>query len=98
MLKWSKYDELGAVALKGNNGKSPVNVAYTTDGSVDVNTVGVYYITYTSGEGINQVSVTRKIVIEDNRVYLISLCVFILVGETIILLRLFVKKRKNDSI
>ena len=98
LLKWSKYKEEGAKASKGNGGKSPVSVSYQIEGSIDTNSVGVYYLTYTSGEGMNKVSVTRKVVIKDNSIYLVSFTSLFVLAEVIILLRLFVKKRKNDSI
>ena len=98
LLKWSKYKELGAKASKGNGGKTPVSVEYNIESNVNTNKAGVYYVTYTSGEGMNKVSITRKVVVEDNVTYLVSLGLFIIVGEAIILLRLFYKKRKNDSI
>lgn len=98
ILKWSKYKEAGVKASKGNGGKSPVEVEYKIEGEVDYNNVGTYYLTYTSGEGINKVSVTRTVIVKDNSFYIIGLVSFVVIGESIILLRLFVKKRKNDSI
>ena len=47
---------------------------------------------------MNEVRLTRKVIVEDNIVYLLGLISLVFVGESIILLRLFVKKRKNDSI
>lgn len=98
VLRWGKYKELGVVASKGNGGKYPVKVDYEISSNVDMNNVGEYYVTYTSGTGINQTSITRKVIVKDSVPYLISLISLIALGEAIILLRLFIKKRKNDSI
>ena len=98
LLKWGKYKEEGVSASKGNNSRVPVSVSYVVSGEVDTNKVGVYYITYSSGEGMNKVSVTRKVIVEDNTSYILIFISLLFASEAIILLRLFVKKRKNDSI
>lgn len=98
ILRWGKYKELGAIANKGNGGKTPTNVDYTIIGEVNTAKSGEYYLTYVSGEGMNKIEVTRKVIVKDTVPYLLVLISLIVVGESIILLRLFIKKRKNDSI
>ena len=98
ILRWGKYKELGAIANKGNGGKTPTNVDYTIIGEVNTSKSGEYYLTYVSGEGMNKIEVTRKVIVKDTVPYLLVLISLIVVGESIILLRLFIKKRKNDSI
>lgn len=98
ILRWGKYKELGARATKGNNGKYISEVSYQVSADIDTNNIGIYYVTYTSGEGINKTSITRKVVVKDSVPYIIGIACLIVIGEAIILLRLFVKKRKNDTI
>ncbi len=98
LLRWGKYLEEGVKASKGNSGKYRVDLDYKIEGSVDTSKVGVYYITYSSGEGMNKVSVVREVVVKDSVPYFIVLGLILLLGEAIILLRLFIKKRKNGSI
>ena len=98
VLRWGKYKDAGARASKGNLGKYRIDLDYKVEGSVDTNKVGVYYLTYSSGEGMNKVSVVREVIVKDSIPYIIAISSLVLVGEAIILLRLFIKKRKNDSI
>jgi len=95
IFRWGKYVEKGVSAKKGKNN---VNVDYTISGSVDSSNVGVYYVTYTSGTGMNMVSVTRTVKVLNSVPYIAILISLLVIGESIILARLFVKKRKNDSI
>lgn len=98
ILRWGKYKELGIKATKGNNGKAPINVSYKVDSNIDNGKIGVYYVTYTSGEGMNLVSITRKVIVKDSMPFIVISASLFVVGQAIILFRLFIKKRKNDSI
>jgi len=98
ILQYQKYIELGASASKGNAGKYKVELDYKVSGRVDNTKPGVYVITYTAGEGMNEVSITREIEVKSSKYYIISLVSLFVIGEAIILARLFIKKRKNDNI
>ena len=98
ILQYQKYIELGANASKGNSGKNNVELDYTISGSVDSKKPGIYKVTYSAGEGMNRVSITREIEVKSSEIYIIGLISLFGVGEAIILARLFIKKRKNDNI
>ena len=98
ILQFQKYTELGAKASKGNAGKSKVEVDYVISGSVDTKTPGVYKIVYTAGEGMNKVSIEREVTVIKSDIYIVLIIGAFVVGEVIILMRLFIKKRKNDNI
>ena len=90
LLKGETYEDLGAVAYKGEVISGGRVSDVIVEGEVDSNKVGVYYITYTSGEGDLLVSVTRKVVVKDNSIYIISCISFFVIGGLIICLRLFI--------
>lgn len=97
ILKGEKYHDLGAVAYKGEviNGGRVSDVI--VEGSVDITKEGVYYITYTSGEGELRVSVTREVIVESNLKYIVISASFFAIGSLIIGLRLFVKKKMYSN-
>ena len=98
LLQYQKYVEEGASATKGNAGKNVSTVEYTITGSVDVKTPGVYKIVYSAGEGINKVSIEREVIVVNSNIYIISVISALVLGEVIILARLFIKRKKNDNI
>lgn len=97
IYRWGRYKEQGASASKGS-GKYLTSIDYIIEGEIDTSKVGSYYLTYISGEGINRISVVREIEVVESSYLLIVLFSLLVMGETIILLRIFIKKKKNDSI
>ena len=98
ILQFQKYSELGVKATKGNAGKTKVEVDYVISGSVDTNTPGVYKIVYSAGEGMNKVSIEREVTVIKSDIYIGLIIGAFVIGEAIILMRLFIKKRKNANI
>ena len=95
LLKGEKYEELGAVAYKGDVISGGRVSDIKVEGSVDVSNPGVYYITYSSGEGDLLVSVTRKVIVKSDSSYIIvGVCLFG-VGLSVICFRLFIRRKKN---
>ena len=98
LLQHQKYVEQGIIATKGNAGKNVTTLEYAVSGSVDSNTPGTYKIIYSAGEGINKVSIEREVVVVNSNIYIISLISAFVLGEVIILARLFIKRKKSDNI
>ena len=98
LLQHQKYVEQGIIATKGNAGKNVTTLEYVVSGSVDSNTPGTYKIIYSAGEGINKVSIEREVVVVNSNIYIISLISAFVLGEVIILARLFIKRKKSDNI
>lgn len=97
ILKGEKYVDGGAKAYKGSISNGGRVSDITTNGEVDVNKAGVYYITYSSGEGSLLVSVTRKVIVKSDIPYIaISGSLFVL-GSVIICVRLFLKKKRIEE-
>lgn len=98
ILKGEKYEELGAKAYKGEVISGGRVSEVKVEGNVDSSKAGIYYVTYTSGEGDLEVSVTRKIIVKNDLTYVtISGCLFI-VGALIISLRLFIVRKKEANV
>lgn len=95
IIKGQKYEDLGAIAYKGEiiNGGRVSEVVI--EGNVDINKEGVYYITYTSGEGELRVSVTREVIVKSNSIYIICSVSFFIIGGFVICLRLFVRRKER---
>lgn len=95
LIRNEKYEELGAKAYKGSaltGGRiSKVDIS----GNVDTSKKGVYYITYSSGEGSYRVSVVRKVIVTNNVPYIVSACSLFVLGSVGLCFRLFIR-RKND--
>lgn len=94
ILRGEKYSDLGAKAFKGEVGSSSRVSEISVSGEVDTNKAGVYYLTYSSGEGDFLVSVTRKVVVKNDVPYLLVGGVVFVIGLFVTSLRLFVR-RKN---
>ncbi len=98
ILQYEKYKELGAKASKGNAGKNVISLDYKIEGEVNSKKPGVYKITYTAGEGINRVVIEREVIVKESKIHIIILVSTLVLGELIILSRLFIKRKKNDNI
>ena len=94
IIKGQEYTELGAKAYKGeviNGGRvSEIKV----EGSVNTKKAGIYYITYSSGEGESLKSVTRKVIVKNDVGYIIFTSSIFAFGTLIIGLRLFIRRKK----
>ena len=95
ILKGEKYEELGARAYKGEVISGGRVSKIDIEGEINVNKPGVYYITYSSGEGELLVSVTREVIVKDNSGYIaVSFSLFGM-GAIVIGLRLFVRRKRD---
>ena len=96
IIKGQDYVDEGAKAYKGDVSSGGRVSEVTVEGVVNNKKSGIYYITYSSGEGELKVSVTRKVVVKNDSVYLsVSGCLFVL-GSLVIFLRLFLKKGSDE--
>lgn len=95
ILKGEHYEDLGAIAYKGDilNGGRVSDVII--EGSVDSSKEGVYHITYKSGEGDLFVSVTREVIVKSNSAYIIGGVSFFVIGGLVIFLRLVLRRKKS---
>lgn len=95
LIKGQKYEEMGAKAYKGDVISGGRVSDIQIDGNVNTKKAGVYYITYSSGEGDLLVSVTRKVVVKNDVGYIVLVgCVFVL-GSVITSLRLFIRRKRD---
>lgn len=88
ILRGQDYVDEGALAYKGDKRVAKVNV----EGVVNSKKSGVYYVTYSSGEGDLLVSVTRKVIVKSDVPYIAAVGSLFIVGSLVIGLRLFFKK------
>jgi hypothetical protein len=93
IIRGEKYKDFGARAYKGDVGTGGRISEINVDGEVDNKKAGIYYVTYSSGEGDLMVSVTRKVVVKSDTPYLLFSAGLFGLGTTILLFRLFWKKR-----
>ena len=96
ILKGEKYVDEGAKAYKGSISNGGRISDITVSGEVNVNKTGVYYITYSSGEGNLLVSVTRKIVVKSDVPYIAISGSLFVVGSLTICVRLVFKKKDEE--
>lgn len=94
ILKGEKYEDKGARAYKGDVSSGGRISEIKVDGEVNSNKAGVYYITYSSGEGDLLVSVTRKVIVKNALGYVIGSFSLFVLGSLFISLRLFVSKKE----
>ena len=98
IIRGQKYIDEGAKAYKGSVSSGGRVSDIKVSGEINTNVAGVYYITYSSGEGDLLVSVTRKIVIKSDVPYIIFSGIIFAVGALFLSLRLFgVNKKKGDK-
>ncbi len=90
ILRGQEYVEKGALAYKGDKRAADVNI----EGIVNNKKSGVYYVTYSSGEGELFVSVTRKVIVKSDIPYIAIVGGLFVVGSLVLYFRLFVKKRE----
>ena len=95
IIRGQKYKDNGAKAYKGDVSSGGRVSTVKTEGYVDTRKAGVYYVTYSSGEGELLVSVTRKVIDKSDAPYLIVSFSIFVAGTVTIGLRLFIKKKKD---
>lgn len=97
VLRGEKYEDAGAKAYKGQLGSSR-HSEVRVEGKVDTSKVGVYYLTYSSGEGELEVSVTRKIVVKDDFSYILISSGIFVIGMVFTGVRLFVRRKNGQNV
>lgn len=95
ILKGEEYVDLGALAYKGEVISGGRVSKVKVEGKVDSNKSGVYYITYSSGEGELLVSVTRKVIVKNDLWYIVGSCSLFVIGGALIWFRLFVRQKEE---
>ena len=95
IIKGQNYKDAGAVAYKGDVSSGGRVSEVKVEGNVDINKPGVYYVTYSSGEGDLLVSVTRKVIVKDSFPYILSGLTVFVFGGIIVVYRLFRKRKEN---
>ncbi len=95
ILRGQEYEELGARAYKGDVASGGRVSDIKVEGSVNNKKAGVYYITYSSGEGDLLVSVTRKVVVKSDTNYMLVTGIVFGCGLIITCLRLFVRRKRG---
>ena len=95
IIRGQKYEDAGAKAYKGDVSSGGRVSSINIDGNVDTKKAGVYYITYSSGDGDLLVSVTRKVIVKSDTPYLVAVFSIFVVGTGLISFRLLIKKKKD---
>ena len=95
LIKGEKYRELGASAYKGSESNGGRISKVDIENNVDTNKVGTYYVTYSSGEGDFRVSVTRKVIVKSNNLYIVGACTLFTLGSVILVIRLFIRRKRD---
>ena len=93
LIKGEKYKELGASAYKGSSLNGGRTSKVDIESNVDINKAGTYYVTYSSGEGNFRVSVTRKVIVKSDSLYIAGACTLFALGSAILVIRLFIKRK-----
>lgn len=88
ILRGQEYIDEGALAYKGDKRVANISI----EGAVNNKKSGVYYITYSSGEGELFVSVTRKVIVKSDIPYIVIVGSLFTVCSFILCFRLFLKK------
>ena len=95
IIRGQKYEDAGAKAYKGDVSSGGRVSAISVEGNVNTQKAGVYYITYSSGDGDLLVSVTRKIIVKSDTPYLVAAFSIFVVGTAVIGFKLVAKKKKD---
>lgn len=95
LIRGEEYKELGASAYKGSALNGGRVTSIDIESNVDTSKKGIYYVTYSSGEGDFRVSITRKVIVKDSTFYIIISCVLFASGSVILGLRLFIKRKRD---
>ena len=96
LIRGQTYQDEGAVAFKGDVSSGGRTSEVTVHGEVDYNKKGTYTLTYSSGEGDLLVTVTRKIIIEDDTPYLVISISLFVICTLLFSLRYFVFNERRD--
>ena len=95
IIKGQKYIDEGAKAFKGDVKNGGRVSEIMVEGEVDNKRAGIYYVTYSSGEGELLVSVTRKIIVKNDTPYKIVVLILFAGGSILLVFRLFIRRREN---
>lgn len=96
IIRGQEYVEKGAMAYKGDVSSGGRVSSISVEGKVNNKKAGVYYVTYSSGEGDLLVSVTRKVIVKTDVPYLLIVGSLFVVGSIVLSFRLFVRKKKTN--